>query len=177
MRHLLLDRDGVLNVEHPSGWVTDPADWIWQPGALDALVRLSKARRVSVVTNQSVVGRGLATLDAIHRVHHRMLTEAAAAGAQIHDVVVCPHAPAEGCRCRKPEPGMLLEALAASGTPAQDALFVGDSATDLQAAARAGVPARLVLTGKGRHTSASTGVTGLRDLSAVADLLAEPSIP
>ena len=58
---MILDRDGVLNAEAPSGWVTRPEDWAWERGALEGLARIgSRGRRVSVATNQSWIGRGLA---------------------------------------------------------------------------------------------------------------------
>ena len=69
----------------------------------------------------------------------------------------CPHAPEAGCSCRKPEPGLILAALERSGIAAVESLLVGDDERDLEAAARAGVDAALVLTGKGRRTAAQLG--------------------
>ncbi len=175
VRHLILDRDGVLNVEGPSGWVTHPDDWAWQRGALGALRRLCIDRRVSVATNQSCIGRGLVDAEDVRAVHERMRTAARAAGARIDAVWLCPHAPTDGCTCRKPQPGLLLEAIRESGIPAAETLFVGDSTTDLEAGRRAGVAIVLVRTGKGEasaSTMAADGVLVLDDLDALADLLA-----
>lgn len=152
-RHLILDRDGVLNREPESGWVTDPDDWCWEPGALEALVRLREAGvRVSVVTNQSCIGRGVATVADVTRVHRRMRSEALDAGARIDAVFVCVHAPDQACTCRKPLPGLLLDALFAARMPGARVLLIGDAARDLSAGRSAGVPVGLVRTGKGRET-------------------------
>jgi len=79
-------------------------------------------------------------------------TEASRQGGDLGAVLYCPHAPEEGCACRKPAPGLIQEALARSGFTAAESLVVGDDRRDLEAASRAGVPAALVRTGKGRKT-------------------------
>jgi D-glycero-D-manno-heptose 1,7-bisphosphate phosphatase len=154
---VIFDRDGVLNAEaNDGGYVRTPAQWRWLPGVLDSLARLSAAGiRISVATNQAGIGRGLVSSDALDAIHARMRNEAAHAGATIDDVWVCPHAPEQACRCRKPAPGLLLDALAASGVPRQATLLVGDDLRDLQAASAAGIQAALVRTGKGARTEAA----------------------
>ena len=153
-RHVILDRDGVLNQEaHGGGYVLQPEEFFWLPGALDALAMLRRAGvYLSVATNQSGVGRGLMTLGQLDAVHHRMQTEASQYGAALDAVLYCPHAPDDGCACRKPAPGLINEALARSGFGAAESLVVGDDRRDLEAASRAGVKALLVRTGKGRKT-------------------------
>ena len=155
-RHIILDRDGVLNHEAPAaGYIREPAEFLWLPGTLAALASLRQAgMRLSVATNQSGVGRGLMSLAQLEAVHDRMRTEAARHGAALDAVLFCPHAPGDGCSCRKPEPGLILEAIARSGIPASATVMVGDDLRDLEAAARAGVSAMLVRTGKGRKTEA-----------------------
>ena len=158
-RHVILDRDGVLNYEAPEGsYVREPAEFRWLPGALEALALLRGAGlRLSVATNQAGVGRGLMTLAQLAAVHERMQTEAAAHGGALDAVLYCPHAPEEQCSCRKPAPGLIQAALARSGIAASDSIVVGDDRRDLEAAERAGVAAALVRTGKGRHTEALLG--------------------
>lgn len=153
-RHLILDRDGVLNHEAPdAGYVREPADFVWLPGALDTLALLRGAGvRLTVATNQSGVGRGLMSLAQLAAVHERMLAEAANAGGALDAVLFCPHAPEDRCTCRKPEPGLIHEAIERSGIAAAESLVVGDARRDLEAAVRAGVRAVLVRTGKGRKT-------------------------
>jgi D-glycero-D-manno-heptose 1,7-bisphosphate phosphatase len=79
------------------------------------------------------------------------------AGARIDAVFVCPHAPEDHCDCRKPLPGLILEAIEQAGIPRRNTVVVGDAARDLEAAAEAGVRAVLVRTGKGRDTENTLG--------------------
>jgi len=155
-KHVILDRDGVLNREAPdSGYVLTPSAFIWLPGALEALSMLRRAGLyLTVATNQSGVGRGLMSVAELEAVHERMRNDASKHGAALDAVLFCPHAPDEGCGCRKPAPGLIQEALLRSGIGAAESLVVGDDQRDLEAAARAGVPAALVRTGKGRKTEA-----------------------
>lgn len=154
IRHVILDRDGVLNVERAEccqirGW----SQWQWIAGARDGLALLKRAGvQVSVATNQSGIGRGVVTRAEVDAVHACMLDEVAKAGGWIDRVLVCPHAPDEGCGCRKPAPGLLLEAVRASGVPVSATLVIGDDLRDLQAARAADINAVLVRTGKGRIT-------------------------
>ena len=158
-RHVILDRDGVLNYEAPEGdYVREPSQFRWLPGALAGLALLHRAGvRLSVATNQAGVGRGLMSLAQLAAVHERMQTDAAAHGAALDAVLYCPHAPEEQCACRKPAPGLIQAAVARSGIAAGDSIVVGDDRRDLEAAERAGVAAALVRTGKGRRTEALLG--------------------
>jgi D-glycero-D-manno-heptose 1,7-bisphosphate phosphatase len=153
-RHVILDRDGVLNREDEGGgYVCEPSQFHWLPGALEGLAILRSARLyVSVVTNQSGIGRGRMSLGQLEAVHERMQAEAAASGGALDAVLFCPHAPEEHCLCRKPAPGLIQAAVARSGIAAPECLVVGDDRRDLEAARRAGVAAALVRTGKGRQT-------------------------
>lgn len=178
VRHVILDRDGVLNEEAPDrGYVRSPEEWRWIPGALEGLAMLAGTGiRVSVATNQSGVGRGLMTNDDLDAVHARMLEDAASAGGVISAVFVCPHAPADGCRCRKPSPGLIEAAIEASAIEPAATLLVGDDIRDLQAARAGGVGSVLVLTGKGRQAAATLTagpVPVYDDLKAVAHWLTE----
>jgi D-glycero-D-manno-heptose 1,7-bisphosphate phosphatase len=154
IEHVILDRDGTLNAEAPGGYVRTPAQWRWLPGVLRALARFRAAGlRVSVATNQSCVGRGIISAADLDQIHQRMLAEATAPdGAVIDAIFVCPHAPDHGCRCRKPGPGLIEQAVAASGIATAATLLVGDAGRDLQAAQATGVQAWLVRSGKGRAT-------------------------
>ena len=173
IRHVILDRDGVLNREAPeSGYVRAPAEFHWLPGALEGLAVMRRAGlRLSVATNQSGVGRGLMSLEQLAAVHARMQAEASAHGAALDAVLFCPHAPGEGCACRKPAPGLIQAAIARSGIAAGESLVVGDDRRDLEAAWRAGVAVALVRTGKGRDTeelARQTSVPAFDDLPQLA---------
>jgi D-glycero-D-manno-heptose 1,7-bisphosphate phosphatase len=97
---------------------------------------------LGVVSNQSGVARGLLTEHDVHRVHTR-LTELL---GPFDDWRFCPHGPADGCRCRKPRPGMVLDACAALGVPPSRCVVIGDIGADVEAAGAAGAKAVLVPT-------------------------------
>lgn len=148
---VLIDRDGVIN-RNRNDYVKSWEEFEFLPGSLAALKSLAQQRaQVIVVTNQSVVGRGIISLDELEEIHARMRQEIERRGAYIDAVFCCPHAPEEGCSCRKPQPGMLAEALELFEIDTQRCYVVGDSYNDLLAARALGLPFILVLTGRGRH--------------------------
>jgi D-glycero-D-manno-heptose 1,7-bisphosphate phosphatase len=135
--------------------VTDVADFHPLPGAFEAVARLNRAGwPVSIVTNQSCVGRGLATAEQIAAVHDACRRTARDKGAVLDGIHVCPHAPDDHCTCRKPLPGLLLEAADAHGYDLFRSYFVGDSLRDLLAGRAAGATPLLVLTGRDDGASA-----------------------
>jgi len=140
VRHLILDRDGVLNEEAPAQtYVTGPDGWHWIAGSIEALALIAGAGiRVSIVTNQSGVGRGLMTPGDLDAVHGRMMRESESAGGHIDALFACPHAPDTRCNCRKPAPGLIEAAVAASGIPAAQTRAGGDDERDIEAAHGAG---------------------------------------
>jgi len=145
---VILDRDGTINVDRDD-YVKSADEWEPLPGALEAVARLNHAGwHVVVATNQSGLGRGLYDMGAFNGIHAKMNAALAQVGGRVDAVFFCPHAPDEGCRCRKPLPG-LFEQIAErysqslAGVPA-----IGDSLRDLQAAAAVGCETHLVLTGK-----------------------------
>jgi D-glycero-D-manno-heptose 1,7-bisphosphate phosphatase len=173
IRHLILDRDGVLNQEAADhGYILRPEDFKWLPGALPALVMLAGlGLRISVASNQSAVGRGLMTAQQLEQVLATMRTQAQAAGARIDAIYVCCHAPEAHCDCRKPAPGLIRAALQESGIPADETLLVGDDVRDVEAARAAGIPVVMVRTGKGLRASAHLRERG--DTLPVFDDLAQ----
>ncbi|MGC1459079.1 MAG: HAD-IIIA family hydrolase [Steroidobacteraceae bacterium] len=156
IRHLILDRDGVLNQEAAvHGYVLRPEDFKWLPGSLPALVMLSRlGLRISVASNQSAVGRGLMSPQQLEQVLAAMRTQAEAAGARIDALYICSHAPEAHCDCRKPAPGLIRSAVRESGIPQGETLVVGDDVRDVEAARAAGVNVVMVRTGKGLRASA-----------------------
>ncbi|KUL25739.1 D-glycero-alpha-D-manno-heptose-1,7-bisphosphate 7-phosphatase [Streptomyces regalis] len=174
LKAVLLDRDGVLNVNR-QGHVLSLADWEWLPQALRACRRLSAAGlRLAVVTNQAVVGRGVLAEEQLHAIHRRMKDDLLTAGVAVDEVWYCPHEATAGCACRKPEPGLLLRALASLDVGPHEAVMVGDHKSDLLAAAAAGVASVHVRTGRGAPpTGDIRGYIGsVPDLDAAAVLLA-----
>lgn len=151
---LFLDRDGVLNEDRPDS-VKNWGEFRFVPGALEALAQLAHARiPVVVVTNQSIVGRGVVARQTVVEIHERLVAAVRAAGGDILAIHSCFHAPDAGCACRKPAPGLLLEAAREHGFELSRVAFVGDDARDLEAARSAGAVPVLVLTGKGRAAEA-----------------------
>ncbi len=148
MKAILLDRDGVLNRER-ADYVKSWQEFELLPGVLPALQKLAAlSLPIAVVSNQSAIGRGLVTPETVAEIHRRLRDLVVEAGGRIDAFYVCPHRPDERCGCRKPQPGLLLEAAAAFGVAPADCLFIGDAVTDAQAAAAAGCAALLVRTGR-----------------------------
>jgi D-glycero-D-manno-heptose 1,7-bisphosphate phosphatase len=143
---VILDRDGVLNRSAGKGdYVRDPADLVWLDGALEALRLLNTAGfRVFVATNQAGVARGLMTGQQLDAVHRRLVEDAAAAGGRIDAVYSCVHGWNDDCACRKPAPGLLLQAQREHDLDLSRTVFVGDDERDEQAARAAGCPFRPV---------------------------------
>lgn len=147
---VFLDRDGVI-IENRAAYVRTWSDVTFLPGALQALVRLSQTPyAIVIVTNQSVIGRGLIPGSQIRDISRRIVSAIHEAGARIDGVYMCPHAPADNCDCRKPKPGLLTQAAEELNLDLGRSYMIGDALTDMDAAERAGVPQRmLVLSGRG----------------------------
>lgn len=141
-----LDRDGVLIVD--CGFPHRPDQLVLIPGAAEAVKRLNDAGFVTViVTNQSGVARGMFSEETMHGFNALLVQRLAEAGARIDAVYSCPfHAEAVDDRYRhpdhpdrKPNPGMLLKAIAEHDLDPARSLMIGDQASDMEAARRAGV--------------------------------------
>lgn len=151
MKLLILDRDGTLNRSRDD-YVASADEWEPLPGALEAIARLNHGGwRVVLATNQSGLGRGMfdmASLNAIHTKMHRAL---AAVGGRVEAVFFCPHAPEDACACRKPAPGLFQQIGERFGLPLGDVPAAGNALRHVQAAAAAGCPTHLLMTGKSEH--------------------------
>lgn len=125
------------------------------PGASGALERLERAGfQLVVVTNQTVIARGLAGEDRVAEIHGLLTSRLAAEGAHLAGVYVCPHHPSAdvpeyriACECRKPRPGLILRAADELGLDVRRSFMVGDRVTDIAAGASAGCRTVLVRTG------------------------------
>ena len=134
---VFLDRDGTLIED--VGYPSDPDHVRPIAGAIEGLRRLDAAGfPLVVVSNQSGIGRGLVSPDAAAAVEERFVADFAAAGVSFAGVHVCPHRPDEGCRCRKPMPGMLLDAARDIGIALGNSFVIGDKRSDVEAGKRAG---------------------------------------
>lgn len=173
MKAVLLDRDGVINAnreDHVTSW----SEFRFLPGALEGLRQLAAAGyRLAVVTNQAAVGRGLVSAEEVEQLNARMVSALAEEGIRLDAVLYCPHAPDERCECRKPRPGMLIEAGRRLGVAPADTCVVGDWVDDIAAAraAECAVPI-LVLTGRGRRALPLARAAGVGPFLIARDLLA-----
>lgn len=173
---LILDRDGVINRDSRE-FVKSADEWQPLAGSIEAIAKLSAAGySVTVASNQSGLARGLFGNDALLAMHRKLSNLVAAAGGEVERIVVCPHGPYDGCACRKPKPGLLLELARHYETTLEGVPVVGDSLRDLQAAVAAGARPILVRTGNGEKTEQRlptdlANVEVLDDLAAVASML------
>ena len=154
MKTVILDRDGVINKNPPDrGYVCNWNDFTFLPNALEAIRDLTQdGYHIFVATNQAGIGKGIFTKQQLSNIHHQMLEEIEEEGGQIYNIYYCPHHPDAGCECRKPKPGMLLQAAQEHDFEVSNSFFIGDSFTDMQAARSADASPILVLTGHGRKT-------------------------
>jgi D-glycero-D-manno-heptose 1,7-bisphosphate phosphatase len=171
-RLVLIDRDGVLNVDR-ADYVRNPGELVMLPGAAAAVARLNEANvRVAVCTNQGVVGRGLIGQDMLDRIHEELRMRLAREGARLDAIFECTDHPDAPTPRRKPEPGMLREALQRFGAEAAVTPMIGDALRDLQAAYKAGCKRVLVRTGQGAAAQAAGIPPGLLPVAVHADLAA-----
>ena len=170
MKLVVLDRDGVINVDRGVP-IVSPDDWEPIEGSLEAIARLHQAGwRVTVATNQSGIARGLLDIDTLHAIHRRMHESVKEAGGRIDVVAFCPHKESDLCDCRKPAPGMLYTIAERLDAELSGMVCVGDSLRDVQAAMAAAARPMLVRTGKGQDTLDSN--KGLEHIPAHDDLAA-----
>ncbi len=149
---VILDRDGVINYDSDQ-FIKSADEWRPIEGSLQSISRLNNIGfKVVVVTNQSGIARGLFNLDILDEIHCKMHDMLAKFGGKIEEVFFCPHGPKEGCLCRKPAPGMLLEIASRFNMKLKNVPVIGDSLRDLEAGMAVGAQPILVKTGKGLKT-------------------------
>lgn len=154
---VFLDRDGTLNEE--VGYLDSLTKLAILPGAVEAVRLINQAGFLAIViTNQSGIARGFFDETFVHNVHERLQALFHAQGAVIDAFYYCPHHPTEGrgpylmpCSCRKPSPGLLLQAAEEWNIDLESSFMVGDTPKDIEAGHRAGCKGIFVLTGHGRH--------------------------
>jgi histidinol-phosphate phosphatase family protein len=136
-RALFMDRDGTVMVD--VGYPRGPDDVELLPDAPDTLARLRQlGLKLVVVSNQSGVGRGLVTADEAASVHRSFVEALRAHGVELDAAYYCPHAPDDGCSCRKPSPELLERAARELDIDLRESFMVGDKDSDVEAGRRAG---------------------------------------
>lgn len=133
---VFLDRDGVINRKPSEGdYVTRLEDFHVLPGVVESIAQLNHAGFcVIVVTNQRCIAKGLMTVADLEKMHRQMSESLARAGAIINGIYYCPHEMEPTCSCRKPAPGMLLDAARSRGIELSASWMIGDSDIDVEAA-------------------------------------------
>jgi D-glycero-D-manno-heptose 1,7-bisphosphate phosphatase len=141
---LFVDRDGTVIVDR--GYPKDPRDVTLVPGAAQGLRALRAAgHKIVVISNQSGVGRGMLTEDDVARVHARMVAILTENDVAIDGAYYCMHAPDVGCLCRKPRPGLVMEAARELDLDVENSVMVGDKISDVETGLAAGCARAILL--------------------------------
>lgn len=145
---VFLDRDGTIN--RYVGFLRRPEEFQLLDGAAEAIQRINRSGYLAiVVTNQPVIARGEVTWEGLEEIHRKMETLLGQEGAYLDDIFVCPHHPDKGflgevpaykmdCECRKPKPGLLLQAAEKYNIDLAESWMIGDQPKDAQAGDAAG---------------------------------------
>jgi len=137
---ILIDRDGVINIKAPKGeYISKWEEFTFIRETYDAMKYLSKVGfKFIIITNQAGLARGMIELAELDRIHKNMIDEFKKGDIEILDVYVCEHHWDHGCFCRKPSPGMLLQASKEHLFRLDQTVFIGDDPRDCQASVNAG---------------------------------------
>lgn len=165
-RALFLDRDGTLISD--VGYPRDPALVEPLPGAFAALRALQARFALVIVSNQSGIGRGLITTAEAAAVHARVVELFGEAGVAFAGAYYCPHDPGAGCACRKPAPGLLLDAARELGIELAGSIMLGDKPSDVAAGRAAGCRHALRFGAPDPTDPAEDGIPHCADWPAVA---------
>jgi len=167
---VLFDRDGTLVADVP--YNGDPERVVVMPGAREAVERLRAAGvATAVVSNQSGVARGLIRVEQVEAVNRRVEELLGPLGPWM----VCVHGPGDGCRCRKPGPGLIEAAAGALGVEPGECVVIGDIGADVEAARAAGARAVLVPTAVTRAEEVAAAPEVAADLVAAVELVLGPA--
>jgi D-glycero-D-manno-heptose 1,7-bisphosphate phosphatase len=174
-----LDRDGVINIDHAYVGKKELFDFV--PGALEGMRLLSRAGfALVIITNQSGIGRGKYSLQDFAGLSFWLAGRCEAAAAPLSGIFFCPHHPEKAlapflldCGCRKPAPGMILEAARTLNLDLRQSLFIGDKDSDMRAALAAGIPRRILLQSNGSapFDACTNSTEQARDLLSVGRLI------
>ena len=166
---VFLDRDGTINRDSP-GYIKSREEFEYLPGSLAAIAALTANGFTSIViTNQSAIPRKLISPEELEHIHAMLLQSVRSGGGEIKDIFYCPHMPEDECNCRKPEPGMILQAQRKHSIDLVDAVMVGDSYRDMECGINAGC-GKTVLVKTGIHANTTER---LAEKGIVPDYVAE----
>jgi D-glycero-D-manno-heptose 1,7-bisphosphate phosphatase len=162
---IFLDRDGVI-IENRADYIRCWADVVFYPQALQALAEIQASPyRIIIITNQAGIGHGLIQRTIADEINYKLVKSIEAAGGRIDGVYMCPHTPDDGCNCRKPRPGLLLQAANDLQINMAGSVLIGDNLSDLLAGRSAGVgQVILVRTGLGNEQISRLASAGLKSV-------------
>jgi len=177
MSAIFLDRDGVIIRKALEGeYVADWSEVEFLPGSLEAIAAFCRfGYKVIIVTNQRGVATGKIELSKLKEIHFRMIDVVASRGGRISGIYFCPHDLPEGCSCRKPKPGMLLQAAAEHRLRLPECWMVGDSETDIAAGKSAGCKTALITPLEGSQQWALKPDFSVESLELAADRILSPT--
>lgn len=148
---LFLDRDGIINVDH--GYVYQSENFEFVEGIFELCQQAqAKGYKLIIITNQSGIGRGKYSIAQFEQLTQWMKQQFLLHNVIIDDVYYCPHHPTKAlkeylveCNCRKPQPGMIIEAATQHQIDVKQSIFIGDKVSDMQAAEAAGIDNRVLV--------------------------------
>ena len=144
IKTIFLDRDGVINKE--VGYLHKIEDFIFIDGVFEACLSFKKLNyQIIIISNQSGIARGYFTLFEYEKLTKWMLNQFSKKNISILDVFFCPHGPKSKCNCRKPKPGMLIDAKNKYNIDLEKSWMIGDKETDIEAANLAGISNTILL--------------------------------
>ncbi len=172
-RFVLLDRDGTVIVERH--YLCDPDQVALLPNAIQGLRQMQQmGLGLAIVTNQSGIGRGFFDRQRLTQIHDRLQQLLQVEGIQLDGIYYCPHVPDDRCSCRKPQPGLIHQAVQEFGLCPADSFVIGDKTCDIELGQRVGATTLLVKTGYGAALAAAGSVTPnyvVADLAAAAQVI------
>lgn len=180
-RFVAVDRDGTVIVERH--YLSDPSQVELLPGAASALRQLQRmGLGLVLITNQSAIGRGYVHPSRVEEIHHRLCALLDGEGVTLDGIYCCPHTPEDGCRCRKPQRGLIEQAATELGFDPALSFVIGDKACDLELGRVVGATTFLVRTGYGAQLEAEHQgradyvVDGLDGVVSIIERLLKPSV-
>jgi D-glycero-D-manno-heptose 1,7-bisphosphate phosphatase len=173
LRAAFVDRDGTINVRPESHAYVERAEaFVWLPGALDGLVCLAaQGFALIVVSNQRGIARGLVSRAALQEIEERIQLGLAPHGRSIKTFRYCPHEVSEACLCRKPAPGLLLDAARELEIDLGQSWMIGDAESDVLAGMAAGT-ATARIAPEGQPSAASIVAPSLLDVARAISIAA-----
>jgi len=169
MKAVFLDRDGTIDVGVPTYERVDSLDKVeLLPNVVEALSRLAELDYgVFFVTNQAGLAEGLISQAQFDEINNKVLELIAPSGVKVLKTYLCPHAEADNCECRKPQPKLLLDAAREFDIDLAQSWMIGDRPSDVMTGINGGTRAILVLSGVPTVTSDQATATVPSLLEAV----------